>query len=217
MMTLTRLAAVVLGLSVWCGGGLSAQQPDQSALRASIEREAANLALTPVAQSPPVDDAATLYQGATGTGQSHDWNAVRHLSQSTRVVVTTSQNQVVRGRISAIGEGTLRMDDRQGDDRILRREDVLEVHLDHRFSTVQYVGLGLLLGGATGLALGHASECDDCELRGLGTVMGGFRGALMGVFVGWSIGGGLNAQPGQLIYRDQSPKTSVVPSTPPAF
>ena len=127
---MTRLASVVLGLSIWCGGSLSAQQPGQSALRLSVEREAANLASTLGAQNLRVDDAASLRLGATGTSQSDDWSAVRQLSQTTRIVVTTSQNKTVRGRISEVGDGTLRLEDRHGEGRTLRREDVLEVHLD---------------------------------------------------------------------------------------
>ena len=93
------------------------------------------------------------------------------------------------------------MVDREGNDRTLRREDVRELRLDHRFSTGQYVGLGLLVGGGAGLALGRAAECDDCELRGLGTAMGGIGGTVMGLLGGWMIGSGVNAQPGRLIYH----------------
>ena len=48
----------------------------------------------------------------------------RQLKQNTRIVVTTSQNQTVRGRISAVGDATLRLEHRQGEGRTLRREGV---------------------------------------------------------------------------------------------
>ena len=201
---MTRFASVILALSLWFGVGLSAQQPGQSSLRASLEREATRLASTLVARNQPLDDATGFEKAATPMGRSDDWNAVQRLGDGTRVVVTTSRKQGVRGRISTVSEDTLQIVDRQGGDQMLRREDVREVRLDHQRSVGQYVGLGLLLGGVTGFAIGSATEC-DCELRGLGTVVGAVYGTLGGALGGWMIGGAVHARPGRLIYALAEP------------
>ena len=149
----------------------------------------------------PLSDGHGLGMPDTRSGRSSDWEAVRRLGHGARVVVLTSLNQSVRGRVSTVSSDMLGLVDRQGGNQALRLEDVREVRLDHRFSTAQYVGLGLLVGGVTGLAIGRASEC-DCNLRGLATAMGGLGGVVMGTFVGWGAGRGVNARPGRLVYRN---------------
>ena len=119
----------------------------------------------------------------------------------------------IRGSIATVSEDTLHMVDRQGGAQILRREEVREVRLDHRFSTGHYLGFGLLLGGVTGLVLGRAGECEDCELRGLGTALGAIFGTGMGAFGGWAIGSARNAAPGRLIYRRVAPSSPYMDSS----
>ena len=166
--------------------------------------EAARLASTLAARDQSGDRSTSLSTSATQIERTNDWNAIRQLKEGTRILVTTSQDRSIRGRTSTVSEDALRMIDRQGHDQMLRREDVREVRLDHRLSVGQYVGLGLLIGGWAGVAIGRASEC-DCELRGLGTAMGAISGTIGGAIGGWMIGDAMNARPRRLIYRVPQP------------
>ena len=88
-MIITRFVPVVLALGLWFSVGLSAQQPGQSSLRASLEREATRRALTLVAHDQSVGRAAGLHKAATQMGRANDWSAVLQLGDDRRVVVTT--------------------------------------------------------------------------------------------------------------------------------
>src|SRR5688572_5361517 len=111
------LAFTLVTLLVRFGIALSAQQPGQGPIRASLERETTRLASTLVTDNQPVGNTAGLHKAATQMGRLDDWSAVRQLGDGTRVVISTAQNQRIRGRISAFGDGTLQMVDREGNDR----------------------------------------------------------------------------------------------------
>jgi preprotein translocase subunit YajC len=59
----------------------------------------------------------------------------------TRVVVTTSLDRGIHGRLTSVDENTLEVVSRRGRDQTLRREDVREVRLDPKRSVGQHVGL----------------------------------------------------------------------------
>jgi hypothetical protein len=198
---MNRFALLVLGLSALFATEATGQRRATGPIHASVAREAASLAATSAVRNRKADRPYWVSQTAVRSGRSDDWDAVQQLGRDTRVVISTARDQSIRGRVAAVVDGTLQMVDREGNDRSFGREDVREVRLDHRFSTAQYVGLGVLVGGGAGLALGHASECDGCELQGLGTAMGAIVGTVGGLLGGWMIGSGINAQPGRLIYR----------------
>jgi len=93
---MTRFASVVLVSSLWLGVGLSAQQPAQSSLHASLERETIRLAST-VANDEPFESVSTGFNGGVQTERSDDWDAVRRLQHGTGVLVTTRQNRRING------------------------------------------------------------------------------------------------------------------------
>ena len=88
---------------------------------------------------------------------------------------------------------------RPGTQGSVLREDVSTVRLPHK-RILEYVGLGLLFGGAGGLIIGAASDCDYCELRGLATMVGAVYGAAGGAFGGLMVGSTLNDRPERLVY-----------------
>jgi len=129
------------------------------------------------------------------TQRSGDWSAVQRLRPGTRVRVTARQGPATTGRVTAVSESSLHL----GTQGSVRREDVSTVRLPHK-RILEYVGLGLLFGGAGGLMIGAASDCDYCELRGLATMVGAVYGAAGGAFGGLMVGSTLNDRPERLVY-----------------
>jgi hypothetical protein len=207
-MTMTRFASVILALSLWVGVGLSAQQPSQSSLRASLEREVTPLASTLVADDPFWNGSTGFNTPAAQIARSNDWDTVRRLKDGTRVRVTTLQGRDINGRLTTVSEDTLQMVVRWGRKQTLLRDEVREVRLSHRLSVGQHTGLGLLLGGVTGFLVGSAAACDPLVCGGEGglAVAGGLvYGTLMGGIGGFVVGEGVHARPGRLIYTLAKP------------
>jgi hypothetical protein len=196
------LVLVVLVVSPLFASGVSGQSAAFGPIQASLAQEATRLASASVGRNRPAGRTPWVNETTIQAGNSDDWNAVQRLRRGTRLVIRSAQFQRLRGRISAVDDVTLRVVDHRGNDRVLRRQDVREVRLDDpRFTTAKYAGLGALVGGGVGLAVGHATECGDCELRGLNTFVGGISGAAIGVVAGWKIGSRVGPKPGRLIYR----------------
>jgi hypothetical protein len=208
-MTMTRFASVVLVLSLWFGVSLPAQQPGQSSLRASAEREAVRLASTPAAQDPSWNGPTGFNTTAAQIEQSDDdWDAVRRLKDGTRVVVTTRQDRRINGKLTTVSEDTLQMVVRWGREQTLRRDDIGEVRLRHRLGVAQHAGLGLLLGGVTGFLAGSAAACDPNVCGGEGglAIAGGLvYGTFMGGIGGFVVGEAVHARPGRLVYPRAKP------------
>lgn len=200
---MTRFASVVLALSLWFGVGLSAQQPGQGSLRASLEREAARLAWTLAAHDPSWNDSTRFNTPAAQIERSDDWDTVRRLKDGTRVLVTTRQGRGINGRLTTVSEDTLQMVVRWGRRQTLLRDDVREVRLGHRLSVGQHAGLGLLLGGVTGFLVGSAAACNPNVCGGEGglAIAGGtVYGTFMGGIGGFVVGQAVHARPGRLVY-----------------
>ena len=204
-MAMTRFASVILALSLWFGVGLSAQQPSQSSLRASLEREVAS---TLVAHDPSWNGSTGFNTPAAQIARSDDWDTVRRLKDGTRVLVTTLQGRDINGRLTTVSEDTLQMVVRWGRKQTLLRDEVREVRLSHRLSVGQHAGLGLLLGGVTGFLVGSAAACDPHVCGGEGglAVAGGLvYGTLMGGIGGFVVGEAVHARPGRLVYTLAKP------------
>jgi hypothetical protein len=195
---MTRFASVVLALSLWFGVGLSAQQPGQSSLRASLEHEATRLASTLAAHDPSWNGSTGFNTPAAQIGRSDDWDAVRRLKDGTGVLVTTRQDRRINGKLTAVSEDTLQMVVRWGRKQTLLRDDIREVRLRHRLSVGQHAGLGLLVGGVTGRLVG--APCVDCPVD-VGLAYGTFLGGIGGFVVGEAV----HARPGRLVYARTRP------------
>jgi hypothetical protein len=210
-MTMTRVASVVLALSLWFGVDLFAQQPVQASLRASFEREATRLASTLAPHNPSWIGSVGVNAPGDQIERSDDWDAVRRLKAGTRVLVTTRQGRGINGRVAIVSEDTLLLVGRWGRKQTLRRDDVHEVRLGHRLGVGQHAGLGLLLGGVTGFLVGSAAACDPHVCGGEGglaiaggTVYGTFIGGIGGFVVGQAV----HARPGRLVYARALQPTS---------
>lgn len=192
---ITAMVALVMTPSIGEAQGLIASAAGREAIRLAVAQE--RLAIdTGWAQ------VRTLRTGipAAQTGRSDDWGAVRRLKQGPRVRVTTRQGQELIGNVTIASEDTVQMVVSGGGKETLLRTDVSAVRLVHRRSVGEYVGVGLLLGAVSGLAIGRASDCDDCELRGLGTVLGGIYGTAGGAIGGWMVGSALRERPERVVY-----------------
>lgn len=205
---MTRFASVVLALSLWFGVGLSAQQPGQSPLRASLERDATRLAPTLAVQEPSWNGATGVDTRAARIDRSDDWDAVRRLKDGTRVLVTTRQGRGINGRLTTVSEDRLQIVGRSGRKQTIPRDDVREVRLDHRLSVVQHAGLGLLLGGVTGFLVGRAAACDPDVCAGEGGLAiagGAVYGTFIGGIGGFVVGQAVHARKGRLVYTRVQP------------
>ncbi len=205
---MTRFASVVLAMSLWFGVVLSAQQPDQGPIRASLEREATRLASTLAAYDPSWDGSTGFNTPAAQIDPSDDWDTVRRLKDGTRVLVTTRQDRHINGKLITVSEDTLQMVVRWGRKQTLRRDDIREVRLGHRLGVGQHAGLGLLLGGVTGSLAGSAAACDPSVCGGEGglAVAGGLvYGTLMGGIGGLVVGEAVHARSGRLVYAFAKP------------
>lgn len=208
-MTMIRIASFVLIVSLWFAVSLPAQQPDQRSLRAAADREAVHLASTLAAQDPSWNGPTGLNATAAQIEQADDdWDAVQRLENGTRVVVTTRHDRRINGTLTTVSEDMLRMVVRWGRGQTLRRDDIGEVRLAHRFGVAQHAGLGLLLGGVTGFLGGSAAACDPKVCGGEGglAIAGGLvYGTLMGGIGGFVVGEAVHARPGRLVYPHAKP------------
>ena len=193
---MTRVICVVLVFHLWFSVALSAQQPNRGPLSASLEREATRLASTLSANDP--ERSTGFSRPVAQIGPLDDWDAVRRLNDGTRVLVTTNQGRGINGRLNTVSEDTLQIVVRWRRKETLLRHDIREVRLRHRLSVGEHAGLGLLVGGVTGLLAG--APCVDCPVN-VGLVYGTFLGGIGG-FV---IGEGVHARPGRLVYARTSP------------
>lgn len=203
-MTMTRCASVVLVLSLSFDMGLSAQQPGQSSLRASLEHEATRLAATLTVDDPFRNDSEARAQ----VQRSDDWDTVRLLEKGTRVRVTTRQGQSMNGRLTTASDDTLQLVVRWGRKQTLLRDDVREVRRDRPLSVGQYAGLGLLLGGVAGFLVGSAAACDPHVCGGEGglTIAGStVQGTFLGGVGGFVAGEAMHSRPGRLVYARERP------------
>ena len=207
-MTMTRFASVGLVLSLWFGVSLPAQESGQGSLRASAEREAARLASTLAVRDPSGNGPSGFSTPTAKVERSDDWDTVRRLKNGTRVLVTTSQDRRVDGRLTTVSEDALQVVVRGGRKQTLRRDDIREVRLGHRLSVGQHAGLGLLLGGLTGFAVGSAGACDRDVCGGEGglVIAGGLvYGTVMGGIGGFAVGEAVHARSGRLLYARAKP------------
>lgn len=185
----------------------------QGPIAVAARREAVRLAVAQViardsVRRSPRLAAEVLFSTSLNTPapqaeRSDDWGAVRRLEEGTRVHVTTRQGQDLRGTLTTAGEDTLQMVISGDRKETLLRDDVSELRLA-RHSIGHYVGLGLLAGGISGLAIGKASEC-DCDLRGLSTALGAIYGPVGGAIGGWMVGSALRERPERLVYLTRAP------------
>lgn len=194
---MTRIAPVVLALTLWFGVGLSAQQLGQSLLRPALEREAIRMASTLAAHDPSSTDFNTH---AAQIERSDDWDAVRRLKDGTRVRVTTRQDRRLNGKLTTVSEDTVQMVVRFGRKQTLLRDDIREVRLRHPLH--RYVFLGVLAGGVTGYVAGRISNrgCVDCLPAALSAMTFGFLGGSGGALVGKMVDA-----PGPLVYALAKP------------
>lgn len=182
---------------------LLAQTPERFMLRAAVEREAAHLASR--AAAPTATKAAPSQEPAHT--RDNDWNTVRGLAVGTRLIVFLQNGTRVQGVLVNAGEASVRVL-AGGRERTLLRAEIVEVRRGHRLSVAQHAGIGLLLGGMTGIVAGSAAACDPRRCGGeggLATAGGLVFGTFLGGLGGFVFGEAVHARPGRLVYAGVSP------------
>jgi len=111
---MARIALVILVLIVWFTGPVFTEPPEQGAIRAALQRESVRLASTLVAYDQALADAPGRHTAPTPSERTDDWEAVRRLRAGTRVVVTTSRVQGIKGRTALVSDDALHLVDRRG-------------------------------------------------------------------------------------------------------
>lgn len=202
-----RMLSGVLVAILSVNGCLYAQTRERFPLRAAIEREAARLASR--ADRLAVTPAETRAVPSPVQADTRDdgWNAVRSLAVGTRVMVILRRDASVQGTLAGASEESVRVLVR-GHERVLLRTEIAEVRRGHRLSVAQHAGLGLVLGGLTGVVAGSAAACDPHRCGGeggLATAGGLVFGTFMGGLGGFVFGEAVHARPGTLVYAGVAP------------
>ena len=131
-----------------------------------------------------------------------DWDVVRQLKPGSRVEVRTIQGKRSKGKIGTVSDTTLELDVNGQGGQIFQRDNIRELQRGHRFSVGQHAGLGLLIGGGTGLLIGLATPCDgnDCDGRQLATAVLPALGFMIGGVTGFIAGESAHHSASDLIY-----------------
>lgn len=206
------LAVVWTGFCVCPALGQSSERPaETSPLRTAVARASTRMATEMVAVRPAV------FEGALAAPQTtedlRNWERLRGVKAGTRLVVSRLVSPDLKVRMEAVGADTLQVRAAQGEVMSLRRNEVLAVYQDHRYTTKQWVGIGALTGVAAGFVLGAiAAGQNSSELSGIGIVIGPVAGAIYGPLGGLFVAGIANRNPPRLIYRAPLPTESTASS-----
>jgi hypothetical protein len=201
---MNRTLAVIV-VACFAADAHGAEPTGAGPIQSSVERAAARLVST-LAEADRTRQASPAASTPGSQSAPAGWGAVEGLASGRRVVVTTTSERGIKGQISTVDENVLRMIDRQGRDRAINRNDVLEVRLDHELTAAKSTALGLLLGVLTGSAAGSRVEiCQSCDPPIPPTFAYGVFGGMVGTGVGYAVGSAISSRPGRLVYASPRP------------
>lgn len=160
---------------------------------------------------------AAGFEGAAVAAQTSEdansWERLRGVKVGTRLVVSRRAAADLKVRMEAVAADTLQVRAANGDVMSLRRNEVLAVYQDHRYTKKQWAGIGALIGASSGLALGVIADSqNDSELSGLGIRLFPIVGAAFGPLGGLFLEGIANRNPPRLLYRAPLTTQSTVSS-----
>lgn len=112
-----------------------------------------------------------------------DWNAVLNLAPKTPIKVFSTDGRRVIGSLETADAGRIVIGQRRGRAEALRRDEVREIRMRPRRSTLGSAGIGAVSGLALGAAVGGLAGCSGpCsgDERGQGIVLAGAFGGSVG-------------------------------------